>query len=288
MADFYITEDLNDGVYRFTSKEFVFFELLVGTQEALLIDTGYGFGDVKAVIRNITDKPLTIVNTHGHVDHTCGNYQFTQEPIYISEADMELLRFHNTRSFREKSIRLAEHVTDWSGGQEIYGLPDGFHAQSYLSGGIGDHILPLKDGMVFDLGGKHLRAIATPGHTKGSFSLLYEEKNWLYVGDAANPFLWLFDQYATDRGTLIRTLDKMIELDPERIYGSHAPQPFSRYDLTMFRKAAAEADYEHGIPFFTPLMEECRDIRVCILDGKTMADIGKPGFYSILIDASRK
>lgn len=287
MSDFYQCITIEEGIYRFTSVENVFFELLTGREKALLIDTGYGFGNVKDAVRKITDKPLIVVNTHGHVDHTCGNYQFTEEDIYISEADMDLLRRHNTRAFREKSIRLAEHVMDWESGQEMYGLPEAFDAEAYLAGGIGNHILPLKEGMVFDLGGMHLRSIATPGHTRGSISLLYEEKNMLYVGDAANPFLWLFDQDATDRATLIRSLERMIDLQPERIYGGHAQEAFTRKDLAMFRRAAMEADYEHGIPFSTPMMEECRDIRVCALDGKTMADIGNPGFYSILIDASR-
>ena len=286
MSDYYRCIAVGDGIYRFTSVENVFFELLVGEEKALLIDTGYGFGDVKGAVREITDKPLMIVNTHGHVDHTCGNYQF-EEDIYISEADMDLLRRHNARTFREKSIRLAQRVVDWESGQEVYGLPRQFDEAAYLDGGIGSHILPLHEGMCFDLGGKHLRAFATPGHTKGSMSLLYEEKRILYVGDAANPFLWLFDRDATDRKTLIRSLDRMADLQPELVYGGHGPVPFSTEDLKMFRKAAVEADYEHGIPFSTPLMEECKDIRVCILNGKTMADIGTPGFYAILIDASR-
>lgn len=287
MSDFYRVMEIGDGVYRFSSVENVFFELLTGTEKAMLIDTGYGFGDVKGAVRKITDKPLVIVNTHGHVDHTCGNYQFTEEDIYISEADMELLRRHNTRAFRQKSIQLAQRVMDWESGQEVCGLPQPFDETGYLEGGIGNHILPLTEGMRFDLGGKHLLVIATPGHTKGSMSLLFEEQNTLYVGDAANPFLWLFDRDATDRKTLISSLDRMMDLHPETIYGGHAPQPFSMQDLAMFRKAAVEADYEHGIPFSTPIMEECKDIRVCALDGKTMADLGKPGFYSILLDASR-
>lgn len=288
MSEFYRVIPVDEGVYRFTSAEMVFFELLVGTERALLIDTGYGFGDVRAAVREITDKPLTVVNTHGHVDHTCGNFRFTEEEIYISEADMDLLRRHNTGAFREGSIRQAEHVMDWERGEMVYGLPEEFDAEAYRNGGIGDHICPLRDGMMFDLGGKHLRAVATPGHTKGSISLLYEEKNWIYVGDAANLFLWLFGQDATDRRTLIHTLDKLIAMKPERIYGAHAPRPFTSGDLLMFRKAAMEADYEHGIPFSTPIMEECKDIRICTLDGKTMDDMGKPGFYAILIDEQRR
>ena len=40
--------------------------LLVGTERALLIDTGIGVGDLKAAVEKITDKPVTVVITHGH------------------------------------------------------------------------------------------------------------------------------------------------------------------------------------------------------------------------------
>ena len=81
--DYYSINEIAKDIYRLTSLENVFFDLIVGSERALLIDTGYGFGNVKGLIRSITDKPLIIANTHGHVDHTCGNYQFAED-IYIS------------------------------------------------------------------------------------------------------------------------------------------------------------------------------------------------------------
>ena len=286
MQNFYKIIPLKDDVYRITSLENVFMELLVGTDKALLIDTGYGFGHLKETVRSITDKPLYIVNTHGHVDHTCGNFQF-EETAYISEDDVDLMHRHNTPEFRAESVRLAQHVQDWETGKEVYGLPEDFDQDWYVSGGCGNYAL-LKEGMVFDLGGKTIRTIKTPGHTKGGMSFLYEEENWLYVGDEANVFLWLFDNDATDRKTHLKTLDKIMDIAPARLYGGHGPDHYTLEDVKMFKRAAIEADYDKGIPFATPIMPDSKDIRVCILDGKTMADIGKPGFYAILIDSSRR
>ena len=284
--EYYKIIPVQQDIYRITSLENVFMELLVGTEKALLLDTGYGFGNVKEVVRGITDKPLYIVNTHGHCDHTGGNFWFEEE-IYIADEDVDLLKRHNTPEFRAGSAAQAEHVRDWETGREVYGLPEDFDREAYLAGGIGT-IRPLQEGMTFDLGGKTLRAIATPGHTHGGISLFFEEERWLYAGDAANMFLWLFDDDATDKATYLKTLDKILALAPERLYGGHAPQPFSMEDVRMFQRAALEADYDHGIPFFTPIMPDSRDIRVCILGDKTMADIGKPGFYAILLDSSRR
>lgn len=282
---YYQLTRVKQDIYRITSPENVFMELLIGSDHALLIDTGYGFGDLRSAVREVTDKPLYIVNTHGHVDHTCGNFRF-EENVYISEDDMDLLRRHNQASYREYSAELARHTINWETGQEFNGLPEDFDPDRYAEGGVG-HICPLREGMVFDLGGKTVRAVSTPGHTRGSISFFYEEENWLYAGDAANMFLWLFGRDAADKETYIRTLDKILALAPKRIYGGHAPQPFSLDDVAMFKRAALEADYDHGIPFSTPIMPECTDIRVCILGDKTMEDIGKPGFYAILLDRSR-
>jgi hydroxyacylglutathione hydrolase len=46
--------------------------LLVGNENAMLIDTGIGIGDLKGFIRTLTDKPLMVCYTHNHPDHTGG------------------------------------------------------------------------------------------------------------------------------------------------------------------------------------------------------------------------
>ena len=285
MTGYYQLIRIKEGIYRITSPENVFMELIVGTEHGLLIDTGYGFGDLRSTVRKVTDKPLYIVNTHGHVDHTCGNFRF-EEDIFLAQEDWDLLYRHNQASYREYSAELARHAISRETGLEINTLPEEFDPVQYAAGGCG-HIRPLREGMVFDLGGKTFRAVSTPGHTKGSMSLLYEEENWLYAGDAANPFLWLFGQDAADKETYLKTLDKILQLAPKRLYGGHAPEAFTLKDVQMFRQAALEADYDRGIPFSTPIMPECKEVRVCILGNKTMADIGTPGFYAILLDQVR-
>jgi glyoxylase-like metal-dependent hydrolase (beta-lactamase superfamily II) len=52
-----------DGYYRIGSAEAVFSYLVVGRQQAMLIDTGYGLGDLKAAVDSLTSLPLIIVNT---------------------------------------------------------------------------------------------------------------------------------------------------------------------------------------------------------------------------------
>lgn len=48
--------------------------LITGDSSGLIIDSGFGAVDVKAVAQTITDKELFLVNTHGHNDHIgCDN-----------------------------------------------------------------------------------------------------------------------------------------------------------------------------------------------------------------------
>jgi hydroxyacylglutathione hydrolase len=60
--------------------------LFTGTQRALLVDTGFGTGNLKQVVENLTDKPVMLVNTHADDDHTGCNALF--EAAYMHPSDM--------------------------------------------------------------------------------------------------------------------------------------------------------------------------------------------------------
>lgn len=62
--------------------------LLEGDEKALLIDTGYGVGNLRAYVEKLTDKPIVVANTHYHPDHAAGNGEFEQ--VYMSKnADLD-------------------------------------------------------------------------------------------------------------------------------------------------------------------------------------------------------
>lgn len=60
----YYQVEEQDGYYRIGSPENVFCYLFVGSKQAALIDTGYGFGNLEQTVRSVTDKPVVIINTH--------------------------------------------------------------------------------------------------------------------------------------------------------------------------------------------------------------------------------
>ena len=58
--------------------------LVEGREKALLVDTGLGVGDLRGEVEALTDKPVIVANTHGHGDHSGGNYAFDR--VYMHPA----------------------------------------------------------------------------------------------------------------------------------------------------------------------------------------------------------
>lgn len=59
--------------------------LFTGTQRALLVDTGFGTGNIRQVVESLTDKPVMLVNTHGDEDHIGCNALFDAAYMHPSE-----------------------------------------------------------------------------------------------------------------------------------------------------------------------------------------------------------
>lgn len=62
--------------------------LLAGTERAVLIDTGNGAGDLRALVSSLTDRPVMLINTHADPDHMGCNDQF--DAAYLHPAEFAL------------------------------------------------------------------------------------------------------------------------------------------------------------------------------------------------------
>ena len=65
-----------DGVYAIDEFGIALMYLIIGKTQALLLDTGVGAGNVHAVVKELTDLPCMVVNSHHHYDHAGGNVWF--------------------------------------------------------------------------------------------------------------------------------------------------------------------------------------------------------------------
>ena len=151
---------INDSTYRFTENAFgadVYMYLLLGKEKALLIDTGYGFTDIPSAIKEITDLPLTIVNTHGHLDHIHGNHMY--EKVYLSKKDEEVFRRHTDyQEVKELMLSIARsnHIPEeavFDPAMNLEGISTAYPSV---------HV-PLPEEMYFELGERRVTVIETPG-----------------------------------------------------------------------------------------------------------------------------
>lgn len=160
------------------------FYLLEGDDAALLIDCGAGIGNAAEAARALTSKPITVAVTHGHFDHDGGAMLF--DAVLMHPADIAFLERTDEEGTMEARRQYAQSRglvrNPEASLDELLALvqPDGPITR-----------LPMEDGHVFDLGGRHIEVIHTPGHSVGSVCLLDHEQRLLYTGDMANDSLLL-------------------------------------------------------------------------------------------------
>ena len=91
--------------------------LVVGSERALLIDSGAGGVDVKGICQEITSLPVDVVNTHYHSDHIAANGDFKH--VYMHPADIRRLE-----NFKEISPVTEGSVFDLGGRKlEVIEIP---------------------------------------------------------------------------------------------------------------------------------------------------------------------
>lgn len=180
--------DYGNGIYGI-DQQMVRAFLLVGTDAALLLDTGAIRADIPAIVQGITDLPLTVILTHGDGDHI-GNLQDFGE-AWMNERDMTAVKSHA-------------------------------HCERVK-------LRPLADGQVFDIGGRTLRVLFTPGHTAGSVCLIDDEHKILFAGDTVSygP-VFMFGE-RRDMAAYLSTLERLRQMKDDgvfdTVYGCHNTCP---------------------------------------------------------------
>lgn len=80
---------MNENTWRIEDNGVRMF-LLVGTKEALLIDSGMRTPNAREIAESITDLPIKLINTHADRDHVAGNGGFAS--FYMSPKEEDLYR----------------------------------------------------------------------------------------------------------------------------------------------------------------------------------------------------
>lgn len=134
--------------------------LIPGRTEALLIDTGFGKGDLAAQVREITALPVRVLHTHADGDHMGGDAAFEKISLHPAEYDHFVV---NLRRF-------------------------GKDEKPFLS-----RVSPVWEGEKLTYGAYTLEVVLIPGHTPGSIALLDREHRFLIGGDSIQTGeVWMF------------------------------------------------------------------------------------------------
>ena len=158
--------------------------IIEGSERAILLDAGTKIEDLDKIVAGITKKPVTLIATHVHPDHTGSAINYFPE-IWINAAD---------------TVNVKEMMGDYKG-----------------------EIKYLEDGQVFDLGGRQIEVIFTPGHTPGSASFFeLDGRGWGYSGDAfGSGNLLLTTNFSTLLATTTRIEKYMQKHGITKMYPGH-------------------------------------------------------------------
>ena len=167
-----------------------FLYLLIGSDKALLIDTG-AVADpkemplAKTILELLPEKdhqklPLLVAHTHRHMDHRAGDPQFTPLPsVQIVPIDLE-------------GVRAFFGFTDW---------PNGIA-----------HL---------DLGGRTVDVIPTPGHNPTHVAFYDSRTGILFSGDFLLPGRLLIEDAAAYRESALRVVNFLKTRPLTHILGGH-------------------------------------------------------------------
>jgi len=130
--------------------------LLEGEEKALLLDTGYGIGHLRAFVEKLTDRPVIVANTHFHPDHSAGNGEW--EEVLVSPG---------------WKIDAPSVNNPGAGPVDLDSLPHPDYKKTVV-----------RDGAVIELGSRSVKVLeAMPAHCNSSLFFVDEGHKMLFSGD---------------------------------------------------------------------------------------------------------
>ena len=188
---------INENTWNISDYFLDNYYVAVGDEYAALIDTGAGIGNIIDDVRKITDKPIKVLLTHGHLDHLGGMYAF--EEAYMHERDDKLYQEHYPSVAMRKWYIETRVPIRFPGEGHIEALVEQLPEEKDLT--LFPYI-PIKEGDTIDLGNRILEIYETPGHSPGHVSYLDRANRLLFSGDTINDSIIIFNKEGGNREEL--------------------------------------------------------------------------------------
>lgn len=168
-----------------------------------LVDSGLG----ENLNRLFKDKVDILLNTHFHMDHTKGNFQYSRAKIYAHELEAPI-------------IRSEEVFMAVTGFDSIPGVPSGMKQMGYKPSRVD---FTFAEGETFNFGRTKCQVIHLPGHSAGHCGFFFPEEEFIFTSDidlsTFGPWYAFSD---CDLDQIIGSVQKIIDFAPKKIATSHA------------------------------------------------------------------
>lgn len=235
--------------------------LIEGEDRAVLLDTGFGIGNLREVVEGLTDKPITVYLTHAHGDHISGVGWWDE--AYLNEDDFHL--FEAT-----EPVERLEMIRRMTGNEEL--------KAEDLAPKFTGRLIPYHDGDIIELGGTTLEVVEVPGHTPGCSMFLMKEDRIMIYGDAVGRKSGLWSDGTASQ--LVAALEHLQKYDDQydRIFRFHHglewPKGFDKDVLECARNIVNHTDAHQRVSFgrfdecYSASIVDVNDPELSRVDGK--------------------
>ena len=216
-------ERINDNLFLISEPHYHWWNraniwLVRGRDADMLVDTGLGVSNLKLYLTDLLDKPLKVVASHVHFDHSGSCHEFDQ--VFIHENEHEAL------CTGDQDLMLAAPWHDFVPQKDFHLLPyEGFSASEYTVAACAQ-ARKIRHGDVIDLGDKAFEVIHLPGHSSGSIGLFNAKSRQFFSGDVVYDGDLLDQLPDSVIDDYIVSMERLLDLKADEINPGH----YRRFD----------------------------------------------------------
>lgn len=212
MNEWFTVEEIDSRTFAISEYqhwEQVHSYLIIGSNKAVLLDTGLGVANIKNIVDKLTSLPIQVITTHAHWDHIGNHEKFEKVAVHYLEKEWLVGEFPLPLKVVKGNLMYKECK-----------FPEAFNIDEYNIPKL-NKISVFNDRDIIKLGDRELEVIHTPGHSPGHICLYDVKMKYLFSGDLI--YTGKLDMFypTTNPIDFMKSIQKVAQLPVERILPSH-------------------------------------------------------------------
>lgn len=214
----FFTQRVRDDLYCITEPHYAWENraniwLIRGRDADLLLDTGLGVSSLKVYLADLLDKPLKVVASHVHFDHSGGCHEF--ERVYIHKNE------HRALCRGDQQMILSAAEFGFVPESDFEAIPyEGFSVGSYAVKAC-PQAQAIEHGDIIDLGDRAFEVMHLPGHSSGSIGLYDRGSGQFFSGDVVYDGQLLDQLPDSVVADYIDSMEKLLRLQADEVRPGH-------------------------------------------------------------------